>query len=135
MKDFDQALYDADDNAKDLVITWLHKHGWNMDTNPDLYGIDLLGTDPIGRPVAVEVEVKHHWTTNTFPFKTVHISARKRKFIEPGAYLVMLNHHRTHALTFDYKDLAQARTITKSTIYTTDELFLELPVGRPRRLQ
>ena len=135
MKDFDQALYDADDNAKDLVVTWLHRHGWNMNTNPDLYGIDLLGTDPVGRTVAVEVEVKHHWTTPTFPFKTVHISARKRKFIEPGAYLVMLNHTRTYALTFDFKDLSNAKLIRKDTIYTTQELFFELPVGRPRKLQ
>jgi hypothetical protein len=135
MKPFDQALYDADDNAKQLVIIWLHKHGWNVYTNPDIYGVDLIGHDPLNRPVTVEVEVKHHWTTNTFPFKTVHVSARKRKFIEPRAYLVMLNHQRTHALTFDFKDLVSAPTITKSTIYTTNEQFLELPVGRPRRLQ
>ena len=134
MKPFDQALYDADDNAKDLVITWLTQHGWNMHINDDLYGIDLIGQDPLGRDVAIEVEVKHHWTTQSFPFNTVHISARKRKFIKPGAYLVMLNHARTHAITFDFIALSQAHTISKNTIYTTDEMFLELPVSNVRRI-
>lgn len=134
MKPFDQALYDADDNAKHLIVAWFNRHGWTMQVNPDEYGIDLIGFDPLLRPATIEVEVKHHWTTPTFPFKTVHVSARKRKFIHEGAYLVMLNHDRTHALTFDHKDLSAAHLVTKDTIYTTAEQFLELPVGMPRRI-
>lgn len=134
MKPFDQALYDADDNAKHLIVEWFNSHGWVLQVNPDEYGVDLIGFDPLLRAVTVEVEVKHHWTTPTFPFKTVHVSARKRKFIHEGAYLVMLNHQRTHALTFSHHDLNAAHIVTKDTIYTTAEQFLELPVGMPRRI-
>ena len=128
MKPFDQALYDADDNAKELVIHWLKSHGYNVYVNPDQYGIDLVGTNNNGEPITVEVEVKHHWKGSHFPFRTVHVSARKRKFIQPNMYLVMVNHERTHVLTLNYETLSKARVVTKPTIYTTDEQFLQVDV-------
>lgn len=128
MKPFDINLYNADDNAKELVITWLEGYGYNMQVNPDQYGIDLIGTNTEGQEVAVEVEVKHHWTGSHFPFRTVHVSARKQKFVRPNAYLVMVNHERTHVLTLDYETLRDARLVTKPTIYTTDEQFLQVDV-------
>jgi hypothetical protein len=128
VKPFDLDLYNADDNAKDLVIQWLRTYGYNVDVNPDQYGIDLIGTDNTGRQIAVEVEVKHHWKGSHFPFRTVHVSARKQKFVRPNAYLVMVNHERTHVLTLDYETLSQARLVTKPTVYTTDEQFLQVDV-------
>jgi hypothetical protein len=128
VKPFDINLYNADDNAKELVITWLEGYGYNMQVNPDQYGIDLIGTNTEGQEVAVEVEVKHHWTGSHFPFRTVHVSARKQKFVRPNAYLVMVNHERTHVLTLDYETLRDARLVTKPTIYTTDEQFLQVDV-------
>jgi hypothetical protein len=128
VKPFDLALYDADDNAKDQVITWLKSYGYIVDVNPDQYGIDLIGTDNTGRQIAVEVEVKHHWKGAHFPFRTVHVSARKQKFVRPDAYLVMVNHERTHCLTLDYEALSKARLVTKPTIYTTDEQFMQVDV-------
>ena len=128
MKPFDINLYNADDNAKDLVIQWLRGYGFNMYVNPDQYGIDLIGTNGDGEQVAVEVEVKHHWTGPHFPFTTVHVSARKQKFVRPNAYLVMVNHERTHVLTLNYETLRDARLVTKPTVYTTDEQFLQVDV-------
>jgi hypothetical protein len=128
VKPFDLDLYNADDNAKDLVIQWLRTYGYNVDVNPDQYGIDLIGTDNTGRQIAVEVEVKHHWKGSHFPFRTVHVSARKQKFVRPNAYLVMVNHERTHVLTLDYETLSQAKLVTKPTVYTTDEQFLQVDV-------
>jgi hypothetical protein len=128
VKPFDINLYNADDNAKDLVIQWLKGYGYHMWVNPDQYGIDLIGTNREGQQVAVEVEVKHHWTGAHFPFRTVHVSARKQKFVRPNAYLVMVNHERTHVLTLDYETLSQARLVTKPTVYTVDEQFLQVDV-------
>ncbi len=128
MKPFDLDLYNADDNAKELVIQWLKGYGYNVDVNPDQYGIDLIGEDNTGKAIAVEVEVKHHWKGSHFPFRTVHVSARKQKFIRPDSYLVMVNHERTHVLTLNYETLSQAKLVTKPTIYTTDEQFLQVDV-------
>lgn len=128
MKPFDQSLYDADDNAKELIVRWLNGYGYSIEVNSDQYGIDLVGFTNHGKAVTVEVEVKHHWKGPAFPFPTVHVSARKRKFIQPGMYLVMVNHDRTHCLTLSYEQLSWAKLVTKPTIYTTDEQFLEVPV-------
>lgn len=78
MKPFDLDLYNADDNAKELVIQWLKGYGYIVDVNPDQYGIDLIGTDNTGKAIAVEVEVKHHWKGSHFPFRTVHVSLGNR---------------------------------------------------------
>jgi hypothetical protein len=132
MKPFDQSLYDADDNAKELVITWLHTYGYSMEVNPDQYGIDLVGFDNSGKPITVEVEVKHHWTGPVFPFPTVHVSARKRKFIQPGMYLVMVSHDRKLCLSLSYEVLREARLITKPTVYTLSEQFLEVDIDHSK---
>lgn len=132
MKPFDQSLYDADDNAKELVIQWLKRYGYELEVNSDQYGIDLVGFNNYGRPITVEVEVKHHWTGPAFPFPTVHVSARKRKFMQPGMYLVMVNHDRTHCLTLSYEALSWAKLVTKPTIYTTDEQFLQVDIDHTK---
>lgn len=132
MKPFDINLYNADDNAKELVIQWLQGYGYNMEVNSDQYGIDLVGFNNEGKPITVEVEVKHHWTGPHFPFPTVHVSARKRKFFSPDSYLVMVNHERTHCLTLNYEALSWGRLITKPTIYTTDEQFVEVTVDKAK---
>ena len=98
-KPFDQSMYDADDPAKQQVLNWLILQGFSGDINPDQYGIDIIG-DWGGIPWAAEVEVKHTWVDEQFPFKTVHFSARKRKFLKSNIDIcfMMLNHPRTHIL-------------------------------------
>jgi hypothetical protein len=123
-------LYDEDDSAKYLVVKWLRARGHDIDVNPDQYGIDLVGLDRSDRPCAWEVEVKHNWKGDQFPFDTVHYSVRKRKFVQPDVltWFITLNHERTKAVVFSHKHFMEGRLVQKSTIYTTDEWFVELPV-------
>ena len=44
--------------------------------NPDTYGIDLI----VDNTFYCEVEVKHNWKGKDFPFSTLQLSDRKRKF-------------------------------------------------------
>lgn len=132
-KPFDTALYESDDDAKFLVIRWLESRGHQVCVNPDEYGIDLLGSWN-GRRYVWEVEVKHNWQGFEFPFDSVHYSVRKRKFVDPDSdvrtYFVTLNHERTRLLAVSGKDVMEARIIQKSTIYTQDEWFMEIPIRR-----
>jgi hypothetical protein len=41
----------------------------------------------------------------------------------------MLNHERTHALTVGKKSLESAIIVTKDTIYTDNEQFIEVPLA------
>lgn len=130
-KPFDPELYDADDNAKQIVIAWLVQLGYQARVNPDQYGIDVLATRG-DREIGFEVEVKHAWTGPRFPFATVHIADRKRKFAKPGNHFLMLNDERTRLLAISATSINDAPTVTKTTIYTMGEGFIEIPRSQCR---
>jgi hypothetical protein len=127
-KPFSAALYARDDSAKDLVISWLKSKQWSAWVNPDQYGIDVLAVDPEGNEHQFEVEVKHNWKGPKFQYPTLHYSDRKRKFLANpiNTAFITLNHERTHALKASGQMLADAPTIVKDTIYTSNEKFIEI---------
>lgn len=131
MKPFDQKLYDQDDNAKEIVIEWLSTFDIIARVNPDPYGIDLLAHGPNGN-YDIEVEVKHNWKGERFPFETVHFSARKTKFVThlPNNIFVMLNHEWTYALIITGEVMQASKKIRKDTTYTKQEEFLQVQVSR-----
>ena len=128
-KPFDPELYDEDDNAKYLVVDWLGRQGYDAWVNPDQYGIDVLALKDFDE-YGFEVEVKHNWKGPVFPFKSVHFSARKRKFIAPNHYFTMLNDERSCVLVVDGETLAEADVVSKETKYTSGELFIEVALRR-----
>lgn len=132
-KVFDEKNFDEDDWAKFCLINWLQKNGYEASVNPDQYGIDVLASRDL-KHYAFEVEVKHNWTEYRFPFKAVHFSARKLKFVsfERETWFVMLNHHHTNSLFVSAEDFANAPLVTKSTIYSENEQFVEIPVEMVR---
>ena len=73
--------------------------------------------------------MKHNWKGDRFPFSSVHFSARKQKFIGWNHYFTMLNDDRSCVLVVDERALRDADVVRKSTKYTKDELFIEVPVA------
>jgi hypothetical protein len=126
-KPFSPELYKNDDNAKDLVVAWLQSKQYEAWINPDQYGIDVLASKD-GKDLQFEVEVKHNWKGPRFQYDTLHYSDRKRKFLKDpeNTAFITLNHERTHALMVPGQVLADAPTITKDTIYTSNEKFIEV---------
>ncbi len=130
LKPFNQATFDADDNAKHDVIKLLHPIlGAQLRVNHDPYGIDLIGKYYDGKLFGVEVEVKHNWQSEHFMFETVHYAARKTKFIDlyDDVYFVTVNSPRTHALVINIAFLDNMKMVRKQTSETTSEWFLEIP--------
>ena len=83
-KEFNKESYAANDKpAKDLVIDFLKSKGLDAMENPDKYGIDIV----VPR---YEVERREIWI-DEFPFKTVHIPARKEKFLKHSIVYVVVN--------------------------------------------
>lgn len=131
-KVFDQAHYDADDNAKFQLIDWLEKrNGFMAWVNDDQYGIDVLALRN-GEQFEFEVEVKHNWTDEAFPFDTVHWSARKLKFAKPSKlnWFAMFNSKRTRALFVSGVVMLDCPVVVKDTKYTQGEKFVAVPLGR-----
>ena len=127
-KHFDQRLYDSDDNAKELWIKYLTDvKGYKAWVNPDQFGIDVLA-EKAGEQYSFEVEVKHNWKGQAFPFRSVHFSARKRKFaLDNGRnFFIMLNHERDYALAVSGATMLNSPVVSKDTIYTKGEQFIEV---------
>jgi hypothetical protein len=131
VKPFDQALYDTDDPAKMLVINWLTSRDFTAWVNPDQYGIDVLAKKR-KLEYAFEVEVKHNWTGEEFPYDTVHFSARKQKFLDSDrqTFFMMLNDDLTHALMVSSSALESSQIVRKDTKYTSDESFISVPKSK-----
>jgi hypothetical protein len=131
VKPFDPELYAKDDLAKFIVIDWLEGFGIRANVNPDDYGIDLIGYRD-GERFEIEVEVKHAWSGATFPFDTLHYSARKLKFLESPATVkfITLNHEWSHCAIVDGEDLDSSQIVEKKTIYTELEKFIEVPIAK-----
>ena len=128
-KVFSQEHYEQDDWAKYQIIEWLQGKGYTVDVNPDKFGIDLLGSR-WGKTFNFEIEVKHNWHDQTFPFDYIHFSARKRKFVSLDAetWFVMLNHERTYALFVNGEDFLKSPIVMKDTKYSVNEAFVEVDV-------
>jgi len=83
-KEFNKESHAANDKpAKDLVINFLKSKGLDAMENPDKYGIDIV----VPR---YEVERREIWI-DEFPFKTVHIPARKEKFLKHSIVYAVVN--------------------------------------------
>jgi hypothetical protein len=128
-KVFDKAHYDADDNAKLELIDWLNNRDFSAWVNEDQFGIDVQAIK-YGEEYDFEVEVKHNWKGNNFPFVTVHWSARKLKFAKQSKrnWFVMFNHERTMALFVSGKTMLSSPVVTKDTKYTNAEKFVAVPL-------
>ena len=129
--EFDSHRYTTHDLAKYIVIHDFEQTGWqNVHVNPDTYGADLIATS--GRTGAVwtiEVEVKNNWETGRFPYRTIHIAHRKAKYNNPHHLHVTINKDWTHYIIIPPYALNDAKRVTKTTIYSENELFLEIPIS------
>lgn len=87
-KTFSNSLYNENDSpARAAVIEYISSSGLMVKDNPDKYGPDLIVHKGLGKKSHyVEVEVKKVWAggQDTFPWTTVQIPARKKKFLDVG---------------------------------------------------
>ena len=127
---FDSHRYTVNDLAKHIVIYDFERTGWlNVHVNPDTYGPDLIATSGrTGATWTIEVEVKHNWDDGPFKYKTIHISARKAKYNNSHHLHVTMNSNWTHYLIVPPSALQDAKRVVKSTTYSENELFLEIPI-------
>lgn len=127
---FDAHRYTINDLAKHIIIYDFERTGWlDVHVNPDDYGPDLIATSGrTGAKWTIEVEVKHNWETGRFPYKTIHISNRKRKYNNPHHMHVTCNTDWTYYIIVPPSALQDSRTVIKNTSLSEQELFQEIPL-------
>lgn len=79
---FNQRIYDGSDSqAKNAFRKYLSKRKAVIEEEPHgKYGVDLFVTYKNGRKVFIEVEIRYIWLEGKFPYDTIHVPARKKKF-------------------------------------------------------
>ena len=130
MKPFSPTLYQANDNAKYLVIDYLIGRGWTAEVNPDDYGIDILARKG-EKEMMVEVEVKHNWVGGEFPFSTVQLPERKTKFAQlPHCWFFIVSSDRGHALAFSGESALSSPLVTvPNKLVSEGERFYQIPLA------
>ena len=121
-KQFNRESHAVNDKpAKDLVINFLKSKGVDAVENPDKYGIDII----VPR---YEVERREIWIDN-FPFKTVHIPARKKKFLNYSIVYAVVNRDFNKIMFCTSEIIKQSNLIeVPNKSVPKDEYFYDVPL-------
>ena len=128
-KEFDQQLHDVYDRCSTDVIKKyvLKKHdGAVVKKYPHGdYGVDLF-VKINSHSHYIEVEVKTSWKEGLFPYKSIHIPARKHKhlFLDHPVWFVVMRQDFRAFVYISGTDLVDK--VTKNTKYSKDEEFFDI---------
>lgn len=133
-KPFDRKLFEQNDNlGKNAAIKYLvlTENVREIELNSNRYGVDLLYSTI--RPRArrgLEAEVKRAWAGGPFPYDTIDIPHRKRKYFEAGNDFFMLSADRQHYLFLKAESILASPVKEKYTKYTRmgDEQFFSVNI-------
>lgn len=98
-KGFDRALFlKYDQAAKDATIKFLG--GDAREYTENRYAQDITYTDSQGEQLFAECEVKRVWKGWDFPYDSVQLPERKKKFFDKPTLFFIWNEDQTRAATF-----------------------------------
>ena len=132
-KPFDSKLFSKNDPvAKVIAIKYLSKKFSNVRVNPDKFGADIIAESSNRGEFFVEVEIKQNWDKDIFPFETLNIPYRKRKFLKHKEILFMvLAKDLKKALVTEGKSLKENYLNEVENKYVSKgELFYQIPIDQ-----
>lgn len=131
-KKFDPKLHEkADEPAKTVTKYYVGRFGYDAEDNPNIYGVDLIVPDVC----YIEVERRFMWEDDKFPFASLHIPHRKRKFFNQDMPVLVFtwNHALTKFIRLHEDVIKTSRVIEKSTEAMPEgEHFYEVDIRRGR---
>lgn len=110
----------------------------SLDLRQEDFGIDVYGYlseehKTNGKPpiFAIELEVKHNWRGNCFPFEDVHFVAKKQKHIskEMMSFWVLLNDNCSQAMIMPMQKILTGNlSVVKCKNGIGDDFFYKIPL-------
>jgi len=134
-KRFDKKLFEDNDLAARIhSASLLEKYGYKVKDHPDIYAQDLVATKG-DKTFYVECEVKHAWKTNDFPFDSVQLPERKKKFCNSKTLFIIINSIKTKAIMFWSKDVLASPLVEVSNKYIqSGEKFFQIPLDATKEV-
>ena len=129
-KPFDQDLFDKYDAlARAATKKFIEGQGWEVREHPDIYAQDLIATKD-DLEILAECEVKTLWDGGAFPFDTVQLPERKKKFFTPNTVFFVWNKDLSNAVYFWARDIDDLEPVPVSNKYTrSGEYFFQVPIN------
>lgn len=134
-KKFDQQLYAINDSrGVSRVISYLLDAGLFCTVNDDKYGVDIQVFTGFKLAYHVEVEIKQAWKGGPgFPFPTVNLPERKRKFAElpkPVEFWVLSNNLEWAIIVPDFAVTDDKLAEVSNKYIGQGEKFFQVPVDQ-----
>lgn len=130
------ALHDAE--AKRVVIDYFKKENIFLEENTNRYGIDLLNKENGEISMGVEVEHRTNWSGLTFPYTTINVPYRKKKYAElpyPTIFCAVNNDY-TALFVIDFKDVVICNLKENRNKYVKQgEMFYSVPIENGEIIQ
>ncbi len=134
-KKFDSNLYlENDRKGKEFAIKVLNKLYPNKKiVEGSKFGVDILIKNENEEVIkTAEVEIRNNWNTdNNFPFDTVNIPERKKKFFNGLCTYFSINKNCTRCLMIEDKDILTSPLVENPNKYvSSNEMFFQIPVEK-----
>jgi len=129
-KPFSSSLfYNNDALARNVIKRYYFNKGIKLFDNPDKYGIDLFNKD-----FKIEVQIVNIWKRGNYPFKTIHLTTRKEKFIKKGVLFYMISNNLKKAIEIKAENINTENIIFKKNKYSNNEMeaFFEIPLKKTK---
>lgn len=130
-KKFSQQLYDENDEPAAAALKSLFMGTeFTVRRHANKYTVDFEVLRDGNVVAYLEVEVKHGWEADTYPFSDVRFPKRKCKFtkLDKPTYFVMFNKGLNRHLMVSRKTLMNAPQVRIDTKYTKNEAFYAVPL-------
>lgn len=132
-KRFNEGLYaQYDALAREATTEFLSSQGFSVTPNPDEYAQDLVVSHK-GKQWLAECEVKTLWKHGRFPFESVQLPERKKKFFNSLTTFFIWNMELTKAAMFWSKDISRLTPVEVPNKYIAGgEYFYQIPLDMVR---
>ncbi len=133
---FNKEAFDAvDSKSREASKKYISSKGLTVKDHPDQYSVDLIVYVTPTEIIYVECECRSIWKDGKFPFDTIHIPYRKKKFLEldfPCVY---------HAWDADFKyavsihssDIKGSPIVeVKNRAIAEGEYFYDVPINKTK---
>lgn len=137
-KTFDYGLYNGnDDEARQNTIEWLDYHGYDAKPHPNPYAQDLVATcRRTDKQFLVECEVKRVWKRGDFPFQSVQLPERKKKFFDEKTLFFIWSGTGLRAVIFWSSSIKHLEPVEVKNKYVSEgERFFQIPLELVRQVE
>lgn len=129
-----EAFNRADALARETTTKYLEGKGYSVHPHPNMYAQDLVAVKD-GKTFLVECEQKSLWKGRRFPFQSVQLPERKKKFFAEKTLFFIWNNEWDSAMVFwshHIKDLEPVEVPNRRI--AKGEYFYQIPLTIARQV-